>query len=302
MTPEQFANLMEPKLRKVFFEAYKEIPEQFSTVFNVNKSNKRKETDAHFASLGMWDEFTGAVDYEDYEVGKEVEYTHVTYAKGTQVPLELVEDDLYGVIGENGMGTKRSKALARGIRARAETKSAEVFENSFSVNGYDGVPLFSDAHPLIGGGTQGNKITRVLSELGLKEARLLLRSQVDDKGIKIQSMGDTLIVPADLEYTALEVTETDRTPYSDENTKNIVGPRIRKVIVLDYLEDKDAWFLSDSTMNELNFFWRVKPEFKRDEDIDHFTIKFVGRARFSVGYSNYRGIVGSTGQTAVPSL
>lgn len=293
MTPGQFLELMEPKLRQVFFNAYKEIPEQYPRVFRVHTSKKMEEHDYHVADLGIWNEFDGAVEYEDYEPGDKVTYRHVMYAKGIQIPITLAEDDLYGVIGGNGAGTKRTQALAKGARARVETEAANVLNQGFSVNGYDGVPLFSDSHPLIGGGTQSNKLTSALSEESLKEARLLLRQQVDDKGIKIQSQGDRLIVPAELEYTALELVQTDRSPYTADNTKNVVGGRIRDVVVLDYLDNDKNWFLADSQLHQLNFFWRVKPEFKRDEDIDHFVLKFVGRMRFSVGYSDYRGIVGS---------
>ena len=39
-----FSALLEPKLRKVFYETYDELPEQFSKVYNVNTSKKSKET------------------------------------------------------------------------------------------------------------------------------------------------------------------------------------------------------------------------------------------------------------------
>lgn len=292
-TPGQFMALMEPILREVFFESYKELPEQFSEVFNVNTSKKMEEHDFHVASLGPWDKFDGTVEYEDYAPGDMVTYRHETYAKGVQVPVELAEDDLYGVFGSGGAGTKRTQALARGARVRVETVAADVLNGGFTDTGYDEVSLFSSAHPLIGGGTQSNLLEEALSEGSLKAARMLMRGLVDEKGIKIQSQGNVLVVPPELEYTALELIQTDRSPYTNDNTKNVVGGQIKKIVVMDYLTDPDNWFLLDEGMHQLNFFWRVKPDFKKDEDIDHFVLKFVGRMRFSVGYSDYRGIVGS---------
>ena len=54
--------------------------------------------------------------------------------------------------------------------------------------------------------------------------------------------------------------------------------------------------------NELNFFWRVKPEFKNEEDFDTFVSKYRGYMRYSLGFSDWRGMVGSTGGVAVVSV
>lgn len=295
ITREQMKKLMEPGLRKIFFEGYDELPEQYTQVFRVNRSEKAAEHDYHVIGLGPWNKFTGTVEYEDIEPGLEVNYVHEQYAKGMQIPIDVAEDDLYGVISENGRGGRQARALGRGARVTVEMTAASVLNDAFTKTGYDGVPLVSDAHPLLGtnGETASNKLTEALSEASLKQARLLMRRQVNDKGIKIQANGDTLVVPADLEYTALEITQSDQKPGTDLNDVNVVGKRIRRVIVLDYLEDPNNWFLLDSSLHQLNFFWRVRPEFRSDEDIDHLRLRFVGRCRFSVGYSDWRGVVGS---------
>lgn len=293
MVKTDYKKLLEPGLRKVFFEAYAELPEQFSQVFNVHTSKKAKETDYRIAGLGVWPEFDGNVEYEDYEPGDEVTYVHKTYAKGLAIPLELAEDDLYGIMGTGGFGGKRAAQLGRGARIVAEQTAADIFNNAFTDVGYDGKPLAAYDHPLIGGGTGDNYLQEALSVEGLKKARLKMRKLTDEKGVKIQATGDTLVVPPELEYTAIEILQSDKEAYTGDNTMNVFKGRINKLVVLDYLEDPKNWFLLDSGLHELNFFWRVRPEFKNDEDIDRFTIRFVGRERFSVGYSDWRGVVGS---------
>ena len=67
-----------------------------------------------------------------------------------------------------------------------------------------------------------------------------------------------------------------------------------------YLSDASGvsdthWFLQDSKRNELNFFWRIRPEFKWDEDFDTYVAKYKGYMRYSYGVSDWRGLVGSTG-------
>ena len=64
---------------------------------------------------------------------------------------------------------------------------------------------------------------------------------------------------------------------------------------MELLESDTAWFVMDSTRHELNFFWRVRPEFKREEDFDTLVAKYRGYMRYSYGYSDWRGIVGSKG-------
>ena len=49
---QNFGKLLEPGLRKIFFQTYAEVPEQFSKIYNVLKSNKAKETDYGLGAFG----------------------------------------------------------------------------------------------------------------------------------------------------------------------------------------------------------------------------------------------------------
>ena len=61
-----FPLLLEPKLRKVFFETYDEVEEQYSKVYNMKTSKKAVETDYHMAGVGLWPEkeSMGAIESE----------------------------------------------------------------------------------------------------------------------------------------------------------------------------------------------------------------------------------------------
>ena len=67
------------------------------------------------------------------------------------------------------------------------------------------------------------------------------------------------------------------------------------IMVWDYLDNTQAWFILDSGLHQLNFFWRVKPEFAQDESFDTDAALYKTRCRFSVGFSDWRGVWGSTG-------
>ena len=61
-----FGALLEPGLRKIFFETYAEVPEQYSKVYNVLTSNKAKEVDYGLGAFGDWTQRTSEVDAVTY--------------------------------------------------------------------------------------------------------------------------------------------------------------------------------------------------------------------------------------------
>jgi phage major head subunit gpT-like protein len=288
VSSSNFQKLLEPRLRKIFFDTYDEVPEQYPQVYNVNTSKKAREEDFHIVGVGLWPEKEpmGPIPYETIDPSFSVTYEHVEYAKGIQVERKLVDDEQYDVID------KLPKELARKGRATVETKAALVLSNGFTNQGYDGVPLFSTDHPIERGGVCSNKLTSPLTDAGLKEGILLMRKQVDPSGIPIQANPKKLIVPPDLEFTALTILNSAQVAGSNLNDINVVKGRLTPV-VLDYLTDPNDWFLQDPDIHEMNFFWRVKPEFKSEENFDTMVAKYRGYLRFSVGYSNWRGMVGS---------
>lgn len=292
-----FSRLLEPGLRKIFFETYKEKPEQYSKVFNVLDSTKAVETDHRMGGFTLWNK-KGSLDsteYEDIIDGGDIMYKHETFSKGFQIEKELVDDAQYNTMN------KRSKALARTARATVETHAASVYNGAFTANGYDGVPLIHAAHPLLGGGTSTNSLgSAVLNEANLELALKLSREQVDERGIKIQMMPKILVVPGALEYTAARLIESAQstTPGgANVFAKNDINAMKGKfeVVVLDYLTSPTAWFVIDPDLYEINFFWREKLNFKSDGDFDTDVAKYKGRMRYSYGWSDFRGIIGSAG-------
>jgi phage major head subunit gpT-like protein len=121
-----------------------------------------------------------------------------------------------------------------------------------------------------------------------------MRGQLDDKGMKIGMKADTIIVPPALEKTAnIILNSTQRSGTADNDANYFKG--LLKVISWDWLSSSTAWFLLDSSQHELNWFWRIKPEFKQDNSFDTGMALFKARMRNSVGWSDWRGVWGSKG-------
>ena len=297
-----FGKLLEPGLRKIFFETYDEIPEQYSKIYNVHTSNSATETDHGMGAFGDWEVRTDEVSnvsYAKIQDGKDVVYRHKAFTKGFMIGRELYDDEKYGQM------KKMAKALARAGRAKVERDAISVLLKGFSESGFKGrdqKPLFHNAHTLIDGNSKtcSNMMTEELSEASLKKAIQMMASQLDEAGNLIQMKATKLIVPPALEDTALRLLHSSQLPGTELNDTNEYLKNRLQVVVMDYLGataggSDTAWFLQDGTRHELNFFWRVKPEFKNEEDFDTFVAKYRGYMRYSYGFSDWRGMVGSKG-------
>ena len=306
---DNFGKLLYPGLRKIFFETYSELPEQFTKIYNVQKSNSATETDYGLGAFGDWEERTGELDtvaYAKISEGGEVTYTHKAFTKGFMISRELNDDEKYGQM------KKMAKALARAGRAKVEKDAIQVLTKGFqgatgAFKGRDGKELFHNAHDLVDSEkTCSNILTEELSEQSLKKAIQMMASQLDEAGNLIQMKATKLIVPPALEDTALRLLHSTQLPGTNHNDTNEYLKDRLSVVVMDYLattaggNDK-FWFLQDGNRHELNFFWRIKPEFKHEEDFDTFVAKYRGYMRYSYGFSDWRGMVGSTGGVSVSS-
>jgi len=300
---ENFGKLLYPGLRKIFFETYDEIPEQYSKIFNVQTSNSATETDHGMGAFGEWEERTSEIDtvaYAKISDGGDVTYKHKAFTKGFMIGRELYDDEKYGQM------KKMAKALARAGRAKVERDAITVLTKGFkgevgAFKGRDGLELFHDAHTLVDSEkTCSNLMTGALTEANLKRAIQMMAEQLDEAGGLIQMKATKLIIPPALEDTARRLLHSAQLPGTELNDTNEYLRDRLQIVVMDYLAEiaggsDTMWFLQDGSRHELNFFWRVKPEFKNEEDFDTFVAKYRGYMRYSYGFSDWRGMVGSKG-------
>lgn len=305
-----FGLLLEPKLRKVFYDTYKEVPEQFTRIYNVKTSKKAKETDYGLGAFRPWNKFGTSfttvgkadkmpqVEYQKINAGLERTYIHEEFASGFMVERKFVDDEMYDTI------EKLPKDLARAGRYKVEMDSASMFNDALAPTPqnkiYDTKPLFSNEHPLVETvgadgatpiSTKGNNLVKkALSAESLKEALLLGRKQVDEAGKLIVMNFDTIVVPPALEWLAMELTKTTGKPGTQLNDINVLKGSLN-IVVWDFLTNDDACFIMDSRNHQANFFWRVKPDFQSEKDFDSLVKKYNGYMRYSYGISDWRGLI-----------
>lgn len=291
-----FSNLLAPGIRNVIFGKYKERPEEYSKILNVGTSKRQYEEDTQVAGMGavpLKGEGT-ATQYDDPAQGYKTTYTHLAYGLGFRVTQEMYDDDLYGVMN------KMSKTLAISARNRIETSGAALLNNGFSTaHTTEGKALFATDHPLLkGGGSASNRLATD-SDLGvtsLRDAIILMEKTPMENGMIANIIPKLLVVTPDDKFMARELLGSEWRPGNANNEINAFLDEDLVYFVNHYLTDSDAWFLgADKGETELHFLWRTKITFANDNDFDTGDAKYKIFFRFSYGWSDWRGWIGSPG-------
>lgn len=299
MTRENFASLLTPIHKKVFFDTYNEVPMVYKKIFKTEKMTGKTQSYPHLGAFGLWQTNTegNKFNHDEFEEGEVASFEAKRYDKAYQLTWELVQDDLYNVMKGIGKGGS-AKGLGRGLRATEETETSGVITKGFSNVGYDGKALFAENHPLINStSTCSNLINGLLTDETLKLALTMMRQQKDEAGIIISASAKQLVVCPELEFTAKAIVHSILQAGTNNNDVNTV-PNL-EVVVWDYLSDPTGatkpWFIQDTSLDNLLFLRREEPIFGSEKIQDQMDYNMYGYTRFDVGYCDWRGLVGSKG-------
>jgi hypothetical protein len=150
---------------------------------------------------------------------------------------EAVEAKIFGYI-EKG-------ALTAGDRNYFD-QSFPGEDPTYTLVGYDGVPLYDTAHPLKLSSTTPSNHTAssALTHANLETALILIEktSAIDERGQQISNMMDTLLVPTNLSFTARRILGSELQSGVAQNDTNVLRNRLQ-VLESPRIADTDAWFL-----------------------------------------------------------
>lgn len=292
-----FGKALWPGINKWYGDAYTEFSTEYDKIFTKNTSRKAFEEDVGTSMFGLAQQKGEgqAISYDSAQQGFIDRYTHVTYGLGFIITKEMVEDDLYDVIGK-----KRSQALAFSMRQTKELLAANVLNNGFTGGPTygDGVSLLNASHPNVAGGTYANQLSAAadLSEAALEQAVIDLGKYTDDRGKRIAVRPTKIVVPVDLVFEADKIMKTEYEVGTGNNTVNVVRSKFPGgVVVNHYLTDVDAWFILTDIKDGMKYFERRADSFTQDDDFDTDNAKFKATARYSFGCTDKRSIYGSPG-------
>lgn len=296
LTRKNFPSVLTTLHKKFFFDEYTAQPTVYDKIFKVEDMDQAEEKEQHMGGFGEWQKNTEGNSFNQDEMseGDEVTYTAERYDKAYTMTWELVQDDYKKVLKGLGKGGS-AKQLGKGLNTAIEKLCASILSNGFTNVGYDGVSLFNSAHPLTDSTeTVDNLATGALSTTNLELAITKLGLQKDEAGNAIMMTAGQLIVHPANEFNARKILNSALVSENANNNKNVL-PNL-EIIVNPYLATTTEWYVKASNYDEnLKFKWREKPIFDSEKIGGKMDWLFFGYARFCAGYSNWRGIVGSTG-------
>lgn len=288
------AELLWPGIQAIWGDTYSEYEPLYTQFFQVQKSDKAFEKQQGVSGLPLaavkdeGDEIT----FQDFFQGFQQEYRNITYALGTSVTFELMEDDQYNVIN------KIPAYLARSMRQTQETVAHNVLNNAFSgTGGADGVSLIATNHPYVGiSGTQSNRpsIASDLTQTSLEQAIIDIMDFKDGQGLKTRVTAVKLIVPTELGIVARKILNTQYEVGSANNDVNVISGSMG-LCVTPYLTDPNAWFVTTDVDNGLVYMERMPARIDRRNAERNLDLEFMTVARWSVGFTDWRGVYGSPG-------
>ena len=299
ITSGNFAKALYPGVSTWFGNAYKAFPEEWSQIFKKETSRRAFEENVSSSGFGLVPAISeGApVTFDSAQQGFVTRFTHIEYGMGIVITRNMVDDDLYDVIGK-----KYSEALAYSARQTIEIICANVLNRGFnaSYKGGDGKELLATDHPNITGGTYSNELSTPadLSELALEQSIIDLGKWKNDRGLRIAVQPQKLVIPVDLLFTAERILGSNLrvgTSNNDINALRSLGCLSGGYVVNHYLTDTNAWFLLTDVPNGLTLMERRPMEFTMDNDWDTSNAKYKVTFRMSVGWSDPKAIYGSAG-------
>jgi hypothetical protein len=296
-----FAKALWPGINAWYGQSYKEWPEEYSDLFDTEKSSKAYEEEVGVSGFGLAAEKaegTGLL-FDEASQSWVNRYVNKTYALGFIVTQEMIEDNQYDI---TVIGKQQAKALAFSMRQTKEVLAANVYNRAFT-SGYtfgDGSILCVSSHPTKVGGTFSNvpTVAADLSEAALEQACIDIAGFKNDRGLAISIMPKTLIIPKELMFEAERILKSTLQNDSANNAVNALrstGMFTGGVKVNHYLTDSDAWFIRTNCPDGMKYFNRVDTEFSMDNDFNTTNAKFRARFRCSFGNTDPRGIYGSPG-------
>jgi len=173
-----------------------------------------------------------------------------------------------------------------------------VFNNSFSSElSSDGQPIFSAAHPLVGGGTFSNTLTGDFGVTNLQTALNIFDDMRDDRNLLIDTSAAKIIYAPALQWIVDEVLHSEKKPGTNNNNTN----SIRNQAGLDplkvkYLTGAKDWFIGMSKeQTKFIVYWRKTPVTDSSMSFDTGNMKTKMTYRLSYGVTDWRGFVGAQG-------
>jgi len=290
-----------PGIFSWYGRGYDETNQEWKNLFEIQDSKQQYEELVSVTGFGLAPvkpEGSG-VNYDSEIQGFVTRAVHVSYGLGYIVTKEEIADNLYKEVAET-----RGQALGFSGRQTKENVAANIYNRGFN-SSYpmgDGQSMLNVAHPNASGGTFSNMLAvgADLSEASLEDLTIQIMGAQDDRGLLINLMPKSLIIPRQEVYNAqriLKSTFQSGTANNDINAINNMNIFPEGIKLNRYLTSPHAFFIRTNipSRNGLIHFKRTAAEFTQDNDFDTENMKYKYYERYSFVCGDVRAIFGSNG-------
>lgn len=289
-------DLLWPGIQAIFGTSYDKLEKQYTKIFDVRKSTKAYEKVLEATGFGLA-AVKGegqSITYDSSGQGPATVFTHVTYGLGYIITREAQEDNQYQDVAE-----MNAQALPWSMLVTKETVHANVlnrgFNSSYPIG--DGQPLFSASHPTVNG-TQSNLLTAAdASEAAIEDAVTAITAAQNSAGLPIALKPIRIIATPGNLFNLTRILKSDLRVGGNNNDVNAIKLLgvIPEMVVNNYLDDPDAWFIQTNAPNGLISYQRRPLDLEDDTDFDTENRKHKATERYSAGTGDWRAVFGNTG-------
>lgn len=273
-----------PSMKDVFFnqEGMDSDIKQYTTISGLRNPEIKYENEP--------------VKFQTIKSGFPKTFSYNTYATGYRVSFEAVRD------GKLGLVERATRSFTKGAFEVKEYNLASIFDDGFTVNGYDGVPLFSRLHPLENGdgafGINAPSANAQLSKTSYKELRNLLQNVVNENGQLVKYNPKYLVVSQGNQDVAKEILGSTHDPY---NANNAINTEYNHTTLVpggywSYLGSDTAFFMAcEKSDNHLMYLQREAFNVDSDYDKKARAYEIMSFEGYAYGYAGWRGVAGNAG-------
>jgi hypothetical protein len=251
--------------KEIFTKNFDPFPIEYPDFVTMKKSTKQTETYDTVGNLGSASVKPegDAISYGKIRQAYQTSITNRTIANGFEVTMEAVKYDLYNVVN-----SAKAKELARTMREKEETEAIAEWDNAFTTNLADGVPLFTNSRPCIDAIGTLNDTLATASSLTIPENHKtmikMFSNFVNHAGGRIKAYPNKGMTHVQNMMDIEEIYMSSNKANEISNTKNSL-PKI-KWVYSTYLNDTNAWFMWDDKFENVLFQNYMDTVFDSDED------------------------------------
>jgi len=240
---EDIARAMYVGTKEVFKKNIQNMAEQeWKRACTIKTSNKAQETYDTVGNLKPAHEKAeeGTVEYGKIEQAYRTTIVNKTWANGISVTMEAKEDEQWNLIPE-----AKVNELARTMTQLRERKVAEVWDDSATAVGGDGVAFASNSHPLLhSASVNDNLLAGVLDFTNYDTAVQMFNDWKSHWGEVFHTSADTILMHRNYQTQYQALVQSNLVPFESSNTKNTI-PQL-KAVFNRYISELPVFFLDSS--------------------------------------------------------